>query len=598
MTSSLKSDMNGFRYIAERDDQFLSLFPHRFDFIFAEYPDPKTSPNWQTESRYPLSDRLAQQSSYLYGVRFGSTTQYCLLDIDVGSSYHPQQDPLAIPRIQAAMESLGLITPVTCTSSDSGGLHLYFPFQLAQNSWEVATAVSAVLENAGFRLKAGQLEVFPNPKPYVAEGTPSLFNAHRLPMQIGSYLLNRDFQPIWSDRQQFLLQWQFSQLRNELDSDMLKQIVKQAKRKSYRVSGKADQFINDLNAEIEMGWTGSGQTNRLLGRITMRSYIFHHVLFGGEPLTGQALADEVARVARSLPGYEQWCRHQHEIEKKASEWARCIENSAYFPYGMERGKFKAKDRLAANQSKLESELTWNQQQSEAARARIRNAIADLLETDSLPMGATARFRALTACGIGGGSLYRHRDLWHPDYLWKTPSDSPSSNANQQGDSAEGASTLLSSTSLLSESDGNTLSGQGFSSFTVLSPIAGDNRFSDQVIGMRQVTLEMSKTTDRSREKSKEELLTEALTVQREALTTQREAIAVTMMPIDLVFDGYDLSNLLAQIAIELQWLAWTPTEVRERLRERFGKPRLDHLDDREVVEWLILLRQQEIVQLK
>jgi hypothetical protein len=503
MTNSLKLGMDGFHYVAERDDQFLSLFPHRFDFIFAEYPDPKTSPNWQTESRYPLSDRLAQQSSYLYGVRFGNTTQYCLLDIDIGSSYHPQQDPLAISRIQAAMESLGLTTAVTCTSSDSSGLHLYFPFQSAQNSWEVATAVSTVLENAGFQLKAGQLEIFPNPKPYVAEGTPSLFNAHRLPMQIGSYLLNRDFQPIWSDRQQFLLQWQFSQQRNELDGITLRQIIQQAKRKSYRVSGKADKFINDLNAEIETGWTSSGQTNRLLGRITMRSYIFHHVLFGGEPLTGRALADEIARVARSLPGYEQWCRHQHEIEKKAAEWARCIENSAYFPYGTERGKFKAKDKLETkDQSKSESELTWNQQQSEGARDRIKNAIADLLETDSLPVGATARFRALTACGIGGGSLYRHRDLWHPDYLCKTPSDSPSSDANQQEQSTERTSSLNSSTSLLSELGGNTLSGQDFSGFTALSTVLGDNYFSEQAVGIGQAALETSKITDRSRETSK------------------------------------------------------------------------------------------------
>ena len=243
-----------FRYVAEQDS-FLALFPHRFDFIYAEHPEPGQSPSWETERRYPLSDRMVQQGGNLYGVRFGSRTQYCLLDIDTGSFYHPQRDPLAIGRIMTALESIGLVSYLACTSSYSSGIHLYLPFTQSQSSWELAIGLATLLENSGFKLKPGHLEFFPNPKPYSVQGKPTLFNAHRLPLQIGSYLLDSDFQPIWSDRSRFVDQWQLVQSQNDLNKATLKQILKQAKRKQYRVSGRADKFLNDLNAEIEQGWT-------------------------------------------------------------------------------------------------------------------------------------------------------------------------------------------------------------------------------------------------------------------------------------------------------------------------------------------------------
>lgn len=405
---------NRFGYVNEWDDQFLALFPHRYDYIWAEHPRPGASVEWQTETRHPLGDRLIRQGGYLYGVRFGAQTQYCLLDIDAGSPYHPSRDPFAISRIAGALEPLGLVEYIVCTSSYSGGLHLYFPFSKAQSSWQLAIAVATLLENSGFKLVPGQLEAFPNPKPYIAEGTPSLFNAHRLPLQIGSYLLNDEFQPIWSTQQTFVQRWQFAQHRNDLDTRTLKQILKQAKRRLFQVSGKAEKFINDLNAEIEMGWTDYGQTNRLLGRITMRSYIFHHVLSGGQPLEGKALVEEIVETAKSLPGYRDYCRHQHEIEYRAEEWANCIQSSHYFHYGDPKGKFKAKSEEL--ESAIDQAPSWNQQQSASARDRIRSAIADLLEKGELPSQATQRFKVLLQYKIGGGSLYRHRDLWHPEFL--------------------------------------------------------------------------------------------------------------------------------------------------------------------------------------
>lgn len=475
-----------FKYVQEWNDEFLTLFPHRFDYIWAEHPDPNAEVKWKTESRHPLGDRLIRQGAYLYGVRFGAQTNYGLLDIDRDSLYHPQQDPLAIARIVAALEPLGLVSYLVCTSSYSGGLHLYLPFQQSQSSWQLAIALACLLENAGFKLQPGHLEVFPNPKPYLPEGNLSLFNAHRLPLQIGSYLLDKAFQRIWSDSHTFVQQWRLAQQRNDIDQAALKRILKQAKRKHFGISGKAEKFLNDLNAEIELGWTGYGQTNRLLGRITMRAYIFQHVLSGGKPLAGQALVNEIVETATSLPGYQDWCQHQHEIEHRAEEWARCIEGSHYYHFG----DHSKKQSLIAQDPNLieaiEQSPSWNQRQSAATRDRIRQAIAHLLETGQLPAKPTARFQSLLKYGIGGGSLYRHRDLWHPNYFEmdteapvENPPHPPSIKTGSQLEQLA-PSNWHSPPSLFPSSDGDNPPCLDSSHSVLIQPLTADSNFSVQL----------------------------------------------------------------------------------------------------------------------
>ncbi|NJO50146.1 MAG: hypothetical protein HC840_12710 [Leptolyngbyaceae cyanobacterium RM2_2_4] len=256
--------------------------------------------------------------------------------------------------------------------------------------------------------------------------------------------------------------WVLAQQHNDIDGKILKQILKQSKRKHFGVSGKAEKFINDLNAEIEMGWTGHGQTNRLLGRITMRVYIFHHILSGGEPLRGEALVNEIVETARSLPGYSEWCRHQHEITYRAEEWARCIENSHYFHFGHQATNSKPVSQDPELVTAIDQSPSWNQRQSAVTRDRIRKAIADLLEKDSLPSRATARFQALLQYGVGGASLYRHRDLWHPAHLVEFLPNPPIIKTDSQLDCVEDASNWLSPSSLLPTDGGNNIVDEGLS----------------------------------------------------------------------------------------------------------------------------------------
>jgi hypothetical protein len=455
-----KKSSKAFTYVPEALDDFLALWPHRYDFIQAPHPDPGQKPDWQTESKYPLSDRLITQGASLYGVRPGATTAYALLDLDYGSPYHPRHDPLALQRICDALEPLGLLAHLTLTSSDSKGLHLYFPCAEPMPSWQLALAVATLLENAGFKIMSGWLEVFPNRKPFATDGSISLYNGHRLPLQQGSYLLNDELQPIASSQLAFLRYWQLAANRNDISVPVLEQTIRQSQRRTYRITGKAEKFLNDLNAEIELGWTGRGQTNRLLGRIAMRSYIFGHTLYAAEPLKGKALADDIVKVARALPGFTTYCGHQHEIERKARHWARKIEkNSHYFPYATRKA------------TKVKDGPTWNQQQQQGACDRIQATVLDLFRQDNWPSGITARFKLLNAAGLSGDTLYSHQDLWHPNFMRlslafepvEIPPDPPLLKEGGGTDCAGGASIPPSCTSLLGAIGWNTPQDKAYSS---------------------------------------------------------------------------------------------------------------------------------------
>ncbi len=392
----------------QEQDAFLALFPHRFDYIWANHPDPGQRPQWQTERRHLLSDRLIQQGAYLYGVRFGKQTRYLMLDIDAQSRYHPAHDPAAVPQLIAALEPLELVSWVAVRSSESGGLHLYFPFAVDVDTAAIAQAASILLEAAGGKLLPGQLEVFPNPRPYSAK--PSLYLAHRLPMQTGSYLLDEDFQPVFATQTTFVHHWHHAQQRNLLTPATLQRLLKRFTSQQYRLSTKATKFLQDLNAEVEPGWTGPRQTNHLLGRITMREYIFGHVQRRCAPLADETLVATICAVARSLPGFSDYCNHQHDLEDRVKSYVRSIQSSRYYPYGSQTMPQSLPDESAPD------EPTWNERQSLGARDRIMQAVADLREKNALPSQLTARKQAVKAYGIGNTTLDKYPELWHPAYL--------------------------------------------------------------------------------------------------------------------------------------------------------------------------------------
>lgn len=402
-----------FAFIPEIDHPFFGLFPYRFDYIYANHGFQAA---WKTETRHPLSDRMIDQGAHLFGVRFGYETRYALLDIDADSLYHPSSDPLAIDRMIAALEPLGIVATVPITSSYSGGLHVYLPLDQALKSWEVGTAIAVLLARGGFTIAPGQLEIFPNRK----TSPEQKYNAHRLPLQSGSYLLDADFCPILTSWEEFARRWHLASEKNDCDQAAIDKVLKLYHRQDYRLTREANKFLQDLDAEIEVGWTAHGQTNHILGRIALRGYVFAHVVEDcDQPLEGRALVDYICDTARRLPGFDEWCRHQVDLRHRAWDWARSVQASPkYFHYGVDR----AIDFSAPVRS--EGGTAWNMLQSQLARLRISEAIADLLDKDSLPIGTRDRLTAIAGYGISPDTLYKHTDLWHPEHLSDPSPDGP------------------------------------------------------------------------------------------------------------------------------------------------------------------------------
>lgn len=382
--------------------RFATLW-HPWDFIQADIPAPGDKPNWERITTYPLEPRPLfrrwHSTAHLLGVSFGDTTRYCLLDIDLCSQYHPQRHPEALRRLLSVLEDIGLVRSLFIQSSGSGGLHIYFPLPTPIKTFHLAHLLRQTLEQARLEIKAGQLEIFPNTKTWKPQGQGiSLYNAHRLPLQQDSYLLDADLNPLGNSLEAFLAQWELA--ANHQDQETLEQAIAAVRIQtkitplSQPRSRRAEDWYRDEKARIEQGWTGPSQTNDLLLAIGRFGRVF-------EGLSGQDLLDYMIQTATQLPGYQQYCRHRHEIKQRCQEWQPQIE-AWYTPY---------RSHPVRQQPKGPS----NEARSQEAQERIKAAVAALEKQNQLPAGIRSRTEAIAAYGISRQTLYKYKHLWHPDH---------------------------------------------------------------------------------------------------------------------------------------------------------------------------------------
>ncbi|PSN18740.1 hypothetical protein C7271_10885, partial [filamentous cyanobacterium CCP5] len=87
------------------------------------------------------------------------------------------------------------------------------------------------------------------------------------------------------------------------------------------------------------------------------------------------------RIATTRPGYDEYCRHRVDIQRRVRAWAKAAE-SYYWPFGSDPKR----------QGDLHTETTapFNQQLSEAAQERISATVQQLEELGQLPEAITAR----------------------------------------------------------------------------------------------------------------------------------------------------------------------------------------------------------------
>jgi hypothetical protein len=397
------------------ETELLKIFSHHYDSIYAFTPQDKSKPQWKTKKGRITPEELVedwQKPNLLVGVGFGKETSYFMLDIDQHSINHPFQTPDGIKSIVHCLEDIGLCRYIIIQSSDSNGIHLYFPLPQAVPTFALANLISEYLTTNSFKIAGGTLEIFPNLKAYVNRKNYqdwTKYQRHRLPLQEGSFILDDNWEiEEKQDLETFLEMWKIcshgqdiTTLMEFLEISQLPPLeVEDLRNPCQPTTTKSKKFLTDLNETIKRGWTDFHQTNFILRRIGAKGVVF-------ERLGGVALIDYLEKVAVSLPGYSQYCRHRHEIRTRCRDWAKFCEKH-YAPLGYQQPITK---RLSSK-----SGLN-NLEKQDDAQNRITQAIRELLEDGKFP--SIVRERAIAICEKARCSqqtLYKYKDLWHPDWL--------------------------------------------------------------------------------------------------------------------------------------------------------------------------------------
>ncbi len=418
------------------------LFHIGFNFITAANV-PK--PSWKTNRKYKLTrgewvKRYADELTQL-GVSFDTTTKYIMLDIDRGSKYHPYNDLKAFKKVCHALEKVGLLSHDNIYSSESQGIHIYFWLPHAVNTFRLAALVHVTLINAGIDLGDGQLEQFPNPKAYGDKDHPTYYKPHRLPLQpnAGGMLLDQDGEVLLSAANlthegmlaEFLRRAEITAAAQDMELlerkldwayDKYKtQIAKYQYHHHKEYTQTAQEWKENLELTIAIGWTGHHQTNSLLP-----TFIAYGVVFLG--LKGAVLAQWIYDEIIATRGYNEHCRHRHEIRKVIDGWVENTERQGYY---VEYCGFPARSGLSPYKviKHIKSQRNeHNQSLIERTKHRLIETLAALTE---LPRKLTERIIAigtkskeLFGQSISRNTLYKpeYKSIWDSSQIEETSTD--------------------------------------------------------------------------------------------------------------------------------------------------------------------------------
>ncbi|BAQ66977.1 hypothetical protein [Geminocystis sp. NIES-3709] len=375
----------------ELNQTICQIFPHRWNWILK-----KEAQSWRT-IKTPLRDesliKIFSDSTQIVGVGFGQYSQYIMLDIDKNSPYHPNNDRKAIIKLEFALSKIGLIENIKIQSSNSDGLHIYYPIKVKIKSYQLGKKITEYLEAEGWTVKNGILEVFPNKK----KGNYShnkeewtVYQRHRLPLQpdSGSYLLDDKYQVI---RQQWCLGLEeFVTKWRQIES---RQPIEQLKTYLYgkiNSSSKLKIISRELEAQIARGFTNAGETNDILLELGRRVRIV-------EKLGGIDLKDKLIEIVTSMSGYKEYCGHQQEIIERCQDVARWAQK--HFWVKNERKK-----------QDLPLPKTNNKYKQEEAKIRISRALEQALDKTFFTITEFTLWMVKTAkCSLK--TLYKYQKQW-------------------------------------------------------------------------------------------------------------------------------------------------------------------------------------------
>ena len=401
--------------------QLLKLFPPSFDFICAKATPGGTNPDWHTRDRYRLTHaeliRKWADPATIIGLRPLKDTQKLTIDIDRSSKYHAFNNSQLYQELIDCLAEIGLCDGEIVRSSASGGHHLIFVLSETINSFDLACLLYLYLEERGFGVATGQLELFPNVKSFNSN-----FNAVRLPFQEGSELLESDFNIVTQSHEENMAYLVSRIENNSNDLDLLKATIRKRRKdfkklyKQFNSLGNTNiqEWYRDWSETIDMGWTANGQTNDLLGVYCKFSIVFEGII---NPVQ---LWEQVKTKVLAASGYEKFCEHQHEIDRRIREWVRCT-LKRYFPLG-------SRGQINSNGEYQSSPRPRSTVRTEDVRRRIQDAITLIgQQLGNLPQKLTDRLSAIIAAskelgqGLSKNTLYKscYKVLWQNAETAKT-----------------------------------------------------------------------------------------------------------------------------------------------------------------------------------
>lgn len=194
--------------IITSNEQLFSFFYHKHKPLVYHIREER---DWDIKDWYSPINYIRRNEAYDYwlsetdfiGFRFGTTTNYAIIDIDKKSDYlTPQQVSLVVDLLydQLGIEGVILLQSSYPSESDddddnddddSPGIHLLIPFAVPVNSWSLMMSISHALLTNELKINDGLLELFPNFKAYE-----SSYKAVRTPGQLGQFILDSDLNPI------------------------------------------------------------------------------------------------------------------------------------------------------------------------------------------------------------------------------------------------------------------------------------------------------------------------------------------------------------------------------------------------------------------
>ena len=386
--------------------QFLQLFSHRYDYI-------RKSENWTTCTNY-LNDTLLlalwESTDEIIGVRFGPKTKYCLLDIDINSPHHPHNSN-NLKEVLGALEEVGLTKPVTIQSSHSKGLHIYYCFKSEVPTYSLGYLLFSTLTKSKFKIKPGHLEIFPNTKKYIVTKNRKEFtkyNGHRLPLQEGSFLLDKDYIPYSNTIKSFISA--ITESSENHDTEFIEETMKAARRdkNQYRkLNNRKREIIElwkkDLDKIMRKGWVDYHQTNTILLEISKYIIVFTQT-------EEHEQLSKMTQIITELPGYKEYCRHQHEIKKRCEDW---LTYSRRFYWQIGSTRTRASE---ASFKKHFEPIEKNKKQQEDAEYRLKETLItikeiELVSVSSLFRSIIKQSKKLFSKAFSNRTLYKYKNLW-------------------------------------------------------------------------------------------------------------------------------------------------------------------------------------------